>query len=154
MELLTLCTDNTYFQLDNDFYKQNFGLAMGSSLSPLLADIFIEDFEQKIVHKQDKQPIVWWRYVGVVLSIWPHGPEVFNTFLMNIHNKKESINKFTMEQESNNSLPFLDRKPIHTNKHLNYHSDHNINVKKGIIKSLYDRARSSNEKHCGKKKTC
>ncbi|XP_050510634.1 uncharacterized protein LOC126887260 [Diabrotica virgifera virgifera] len=155
MELLTLCTHNTYFQLNNEFYKQNFGLAMGSSLSPLLANIFMEDFENNIISKQNLKPTVWWRYVDDVFSIWPHGSELLDTFLNIINDQEETI-KFTMEKEYNNSLPFLDvliskkdigyetqvyRKPTHTNRYLNYKSNHNINVKKGIIKSLYDRAK-------------
>jgi hypothetical protein len=155
MELITVCTDNTYFQLNNEFYKQSFGLAMGSSLSPLLADIFMEDFETNIISKQNLKPSVWWRYVDDVFSIWPHGSELLDTFLNDINDKEETIT-FTMEKEYNNTLPFLDvliskndtgyetqvyRKPTHTNRYLNFKSNHNINIKKGIIKSLYDRAK-------------
>ncbi|XP_072384752.1 uncharacterized protein [Diabrotica undecimpunctata] len=119
---------------------------MSSSLSLLLAATFMEHFKQNIVHKQDKQPTVWRRYVDNVFSICPNGPEVLNKFLMDINNKKELV-KFTMEQENNNSLPFPDvlitkedigyaakvyKKPTHTNRYLNYHSNHNVNIKKEL----------------------
>ena len=62
-----------------------------------------------------------------------------------------------MEIESENSLPFLDvkvtrdrnqvhtsvyRKPTHTDRYLNYGSNHHPRIKSGIIKCLAHRARS------------
>jgi hypothetical protein len=34
VELAKLCMDQTYFQINNRFYKQNFGTSMGNPLSP------------------------------------------------------------------------------------------------------------------------
>ena len=40
-----LSTYTKYFTFDNDFFIQNDGLAMGSPLSGLLADIYLNYFE-------------------------------------------------------------------------------------------------------------
>jgi hypothetical protein len=39
MDLINLCLDTTYFQFGDQYYEQQRGLAMGSPLSPILADL-------------------------------------------------------------------------------------------------------------------
>ena len=46
MEMLTFCVETTYFGMGSDIYRQEEGLAMGSPLSPVLANIYIEYFEE------------------------------------------------------------------------------------------------------------
>ncbi|KAJ8909998.1 hypothetical protein NQ315_003526 [Exocentrus adspersus] len=165
MELLTLCIKTTYFQLENDFYQQDFGMAMGSSLSPIMSNIFMEHFEETYVKSYINKPKIWWRYVDDVFSIWPHGQDNLTDFLNFLNNIEPTI-KFTLELEENNKLPFLDvmiskyteinsnfqtnvyRKKTNTNRYLNFNSNHHLSIKKGVIKSLYDRAKlvSSNKK--------
>jgi hypothetical protein len=48
MELNDLCLDSTYFQLSDKFYEQRRGLDMGSPLSPVLADLYMEKMETNI----------------------------------------------------------------------------------------------------------
>ncbi|KAG8309916.1 hypothetical protein J6590_074036 [Homalodisca vitripennis] len=40
MELLELCTQCNYFELEGKVYRQDEGVAMGSPLSPIFANIF------------------------------------------------------------------------------------------------------------------
>jgi hypothetical protein len=42
---------STYFCFDGQFYKQMDGVAMGSPLSPVIANFFMEDFEKKAVEQ-------------------------------------------------------------------------------------------------------
>ena len=44
LDLLRLCTNNNFFQFKDRFYKQKFGISMGSPLSPVLANLFMEFF--------------------------------------------------------------------------------------------------------------
>jgi len=37
-------TPNSYFSFDGQFYKQTDGVEMGSPLSPVIANLFMEDF--------------------------------------------------------------------------------------------------------------
>ena len=46
MEMLTFCVETTYFGMGSDIYRQEEGLAVGSSLSPGLANIYTEYFEE------------------------------------------------------------------------------------------------------------
>ena len=47
IELLGLCLCNTYFSFQNKFYEQVEGAAMGSPVSPIVANLYMEYFERK-----------------------------------------------------------------------------------------------------------
>jgi len=38
--------ESTFFSFDNQIYKQNFGIPIGSPLSPIIADIVMQDLER------------------------------------------------------------------------------------------------------------
>ena len=58
---------NTYFSFNNIYYKQIFGSPMGSPVSPLFADIVMEDLETNALlilkNKFNITPIIYVRYV-------------------------------------------------------------------------------------------
>ena len=105
---------------------------MGSPLSLIIADLYMEHFEQEAIRISEYKPNLWLRYVDDTFSIWKHGRARLQDFLTHLNSRRESI-KFTMEIESENSLPFLDvkvtrdrnqvhtsvyRKPTHTDRYL------------------------------------
>jgi hypothetical protein len=47
MELLEVSLRTTYFQVDDKFIQQKYGMAMGIYLSPIVSNIFMEHFEEK-----------------------------------------------------------------------------------------------------------
>ena len=49
IELLGFCLNNTYFLFYNSFYEQTKGAAMGSPLSPIVANIYMEAFENRAI---------------------------------------------------------------------------------------------------------
>ena len=48
-ELLILCTKNVYFTLNEEVYKQAYGVALELLISPVLAGIFIVELENNIL---------------------------------------------------------------------------------------------------------
>ena len=63
MSLLKIVLDHNYFEHDNTHYKQIFGCAMGSPISPVLADLVMEEIEKTAVTTA-LHPSKWWfRYV-------------------------------------------------------------------------------------------
>jgi hypothetical protein len=44
MELLEVCLRTTCFQVEDKFFQQKEGMAMGSSLSPVVSNIYMEYF--------------------------------------------------------------------------------------------------------------
>ena len=81
---------------------------MGNPLSPLLTQIFLDSLESKI----SKNPLFkklnyWHRYVADVLACFTGTDRQLTVFLEYINNLHNNI-KFTIENEINNSINFLD----------------------------------------------
>ena len=80
---------------------------MGSPLSPVIANIYMEKFEEEALDTATDKPFFWVRYVDDTFVIWQHGEAKLQTFLNHLNNRRESI-QFTMEKEEAGSIPFLD----------------------------------------------
>ena len=46
-KLVSLCLNTTFFSFLGELYEHTCGVAMGSPLSPIIANLFMENFEQK-----------------------------------------------------------------------------------------------------------
>ena len=153
----------TYFQFRGEFYEQAEGAAMGSPLSPTIANIFMEDFENKALDTARLKPSLWIRYVDDTFTVWPHGEEYLPEFIAHLNSITPGI-KFTYEIENKGQLPFLDvlvtrnklgglstsvyRKATCSNIYLNAESCNPKSHKESVIRTLVLRAvtHSSNKK--------
>ena len=54
--LLEFCLKTTYFQIQGSFYEQINGAAMGSPISPIVANLFMEDFEVRAIQIANNPP--------------------------------------------------------------------------------------------------
>ena len=79
---------------------------MGSPLSPVMANIYMEHFEEKALESAPLKPTLWLRYVDDTFVLWPHQEDV-TSLLTHLNNIVPAI-QFTMERESSQTLPFLD----------------------------------------------
>jgi hypothetical protein len=75
MELLKVCLRTTYFQVDDKFFQQKDGMAMRSSLSPIVSNIFMENFEKLALDLALLKPSLWLQYIDETFVVWSHGPE-------------------------------------------------------------------------------
>src|SRR5678815_5787490 len=81
--------------------------SMGSPLSPILANIYMELLEHNyILPYTSTHNITWLRYVDDVFAAIPKHIQ-FNNLLNHINNLHPSIT-FTYELSTNDTLPFLD----------------------------------------------
>ena len=153
-QAIELCLHSTYFQFEDSFFEQREGAAMGSPLSPAIANIFMESLEERALKTITQRPSMWIRYVDDTFVIWPHGDDELERFHQHLNQQNQSI-KFTIEEEKDNQLPFLDvlvrrdgnhlrttvyRKPTHTDRYINFNSHHHSRVLRGTIQCLRDRA--------------
>jgi hypothetical protein len=142
-----------YFQ--GKGYRQIDGIAMGSPLSPILADIFMGNIEKRAHHIIDRA-FLYRRYVDDILLITECPQDASLTFTE--FNGLHPNIKVTMESEENNSISFLDlrirrridgsiqrsvhRKCTWSGQYLHFQSFVPIQYKRGLVRTLFHRARS------------
>ena len=68
-QLLRFCLTSTNFQFNGQLYRQLEGVAMGSPVSSVIADIFMADFEETALYNYACPPRIWLRFVDNVLSV-------------------------------------------------------------------------------------
>ena len=104
--LLDFCLNSTSFMFQGKYYQQMEGAAMGSPLSPIIANIFMEHFEQQALASAPHTPSLWKRYVDDTFVILEtnYKEEFFHHI-----NSVDSHIKFTVENSRDDgSIPFLD----------------------------------------------
>ena len=105
MKLTRLCMTQNVFTFRGTCWRIEDGTAMGNSLSPFLANLFLMFLERKL--KLDKLfPRFWCRYVDDVFAIVPQ--RKVDDVLRMLNGTEFSSIKFTKELEQNDQLPFLD----------------------------------------------
>ena len=129
---------------------------MGSPLSPVISNLYLESLEKTATQSAPFKPKLWVRYVDDTFVIWPHGPDRLRSFHQHLNKQHPKI-QFTVEEEKDDQLPFLDvrvskeggrlltsvyRKPTHTERYIPYHSHHHMRTTTGVLRCMRDRARS------------
>ena len=69
ISLLRFTLTNSLFTYNNTIYKQVHGCAMGSPVSPVIANLYMEEIEVRAVTNTANPPKEWDRYVDDVFSI-------------------------------------------------------------------------------------
>jgi len=143
---------STFFTFNNIIYKQTHGTPMGSPLSPVIADIVMQDLETSCLNRINCKLTFYFRYVDDIVMAAPSDKTdlIFKTF-----NQYHNRLKFTIEYEENRSISFLDllltisentiqidwfHKKSFSGRFLSFYSGHPLCHKIGMIYGLVDRA--------------
>ena len=103
--LLEFCLKHTYFSFQGQFYEQVEGAAMGSPVSPIVANLYMEYLEQKALSTAPNPPKFWGRYVDDTFVI--HKEANKQSFLQHINSVDPAI-RFTVEDnKEDGSIPFF-----------------------------------------------
>ena len=68
-ELAKVVLKNNIFEFDEKTFKQKRGTAIGTEFVPPCAILFIADFEEKMLERYEKKPMIWWRYIDDIIFI-------------------------------------------------------------------------------------
>jgi hypothetical protein len=66
---------NSFFTFNRQFYGQIDRVAMGSPLSPVIANFYMEDYEKEVLQSVPRKPHCWFCYVVDTFVIWLNGQE-------------------------------------------------------------------------------
>nr|VZI43459.1 unnamed protein product [Spirometra erinaceieuropaei] len=154
LQLLKFCL-RTYFMFDGTIYEQVKGTPMGSPISGFIAEAVLQRLESLVF--QHHRPKFWARYVDDTFVVIERDQVL--TFKERLNSVFLDI-QFTMEEEEDNQLPFIDvlvcrkdcgglktkvfRKATNTTQILNFNSNHPISHKRSCVRTLFRRV----ETHC------
>ena len=121
-----------YFIFQDRLYEQQEGGAMGSLISPIVANLFMEDFEKRAIESSPHPPCFWRRFVDDTFTIIYTAHK--ESFLEHLNSIDDTIQFTSEDPRPDGSTPFLDilitpeqggslsttvyRKPTHTDLYL------------------------------------
>ena len=110
VQLLKYCLTSTYFTFRDGFYHLTDvdGVALGFPVSSVLANLFMEAFEQKALRtapEEGIEPRFWKRFTVNVFSL--NKKDHAEKLLLHLNSQDKNI-RFSYEKEDDHRLPFLD----------------------------------------------
>ena len=133
--LLELAVDDSFFSFNNKLYRQTDGVAMGSPLGPLFANIFLSHYESQWLKDSPIKPSLYRRYVDDTLWLIPTDSDIQS--LMTFMNSRHANMRFTYETEINNSIPFIGMTITHIGLDNNLHGFQTSVYRKPTSTSLF-----------------
>ncbi|XP_062704649.1 uncharacterized protein LOC134286954 [Aedes albopictus] len=152
LEIVEYCMEASYFCFEGRYFKQTYGTAMGSPLSPIVADIVLDSVIKTAMNSLPFEITIFRKYVDDIFMAIPREcvQQVLDAF-----NRIEPRLQFTTEEEKENRLPFLDMtvirnadqtlttewyaKPIASGRMLNYNSFHQPKYKINVANNFIHR---------------
>ncbi|KXJ69428.1 hypothetical protein RP20_CCG027072 [Aedes albopictus] len=152
LEIVELCMESSYFCYEGQFFMQTYGTAMGSPLSPILADIVLDSVINRALSTLPFESPIFKKYVDDIFMVIP---QQTIQLVLEAFNRIEPRLQFTVEVEKEGKLPFLDMtvirkdsqelttewyaKPIASGRMLNYRSFHQPRYKMNVANNFIHR---------------
>ncbi|XP_071796343.1 uncharacterized protein [Asterias amurensis] len=105
-ELMSHILMKNNFTFSDRHFLQVQGTAMGTKMAPSYANLFMSQLEDRLLSSAPNRPLVWWRFIDDIFSIWCGDQDSLDEFTNHINSFHPTI-KFTTEQ-SLTSVNFLD----------------------------------------------
>ena len=113
-DLLEAVLDGNIFEFDGNLFQQKIGTAMGTSVAPTYACLFMGWLEEFILSawsnhkKHGSKPYLWRRYIDDIFFIWNGDVQELNEFIDFINQQHPNIKFEATFDFEKRSIPFLD----------------------------------------------
>ena len=131
---------------------------MGSPISSIVANLYMEDFEIKAINTAEYPPRIWKRYVDDTFVVIDSAGK--RKFLEHINNMDPHTQFTTDDAQADGSIPFLDTKvmpqpdnsiltcqctesPTHIDLYLQWDSHHHLSANFSVINNLRTQSQDS-----------
>ena len=154
--LLYVVVTTTYLTFQGKMFEQVKGAAMGSPISPIVANLFMEDLKTKTLATAPTPPTLWKRFMEDTFIIIQQSQK--DNFLQHLNAIDDNIYFTCEESDEDGSIAFLDmlittdedgrlntsvyRKATHTDQYLHWDGHHAITSKYSVVGTLFHRART------------
>ena len=152
ISLLEFSLKTTYFQFQGRFFEQLQGAAMGSPISPIVANLYMENFENKAINTAECPPkfleeVCGWHFCGHRCYKEARFPVAHQQCRPHIHFTTEDattvgsipfLDTIVIPQSGNSLLTSVYRK--HTDMYMHWNSHHHLLAKFSVINTLKHRA--------------
>jgi hypothetical protein len=141
----------SYFTFNGQYYGQTDGVAMGSPLSPVIANFYMEDYEKAGLKLASLKPCCWFHYVDDTFVKWPHCPDKLNVFLHHLNSISSAWKPKVKATTSSWTQIFTELMALwdtncttstHTNLYLNTKSHRHSSNKQTILFTLMHKGRT------------
>ena len=138
-DLLNFVLRSTYFQFNKLIYEQLEGTAMGSPVSAVIGNLYMESFRQQAITTSSYKSSIWKHYVDDTFTILDRGDLYSLTASEQPASSLPFVSPWKLS-ENDYKFAFLDtvvsreldgclttgiyRKPMHTSQYLAYNSHH------------------------------
>lgn len=106
LRLLELTLNNNDFNFNGEFYLQICGTAMGKTYAPGLADIYLEEFDERATNDYHIKPLLFYRYLDDIFFVWTGSKEQLLDFERFLNSLIDGITVTLCSSEM--SVDFLD----------------------------------------------
>jgi len=160
-EALRAIWKNSYCVIGDRLVRIKEGLSIGSKLSPVLAEIVMNEWEKKVRLKGGDKLVFFSRYVDDCLGIWKGTKRQLEKFVKEIEDREKGI-ELELEVEKDDTIVFLDmrikkkegkiytewyQKSCASGNYCHARSDVDYSTKRNFIRNMEERIRQvSSEK--------
>lgn len=149
---MSILKNEFFITLTLTIYQQTFGIPMDSLLSLIIADIILQNIEERTIKSIKEIHLLLYRRCmnGKILT----APKTFTNHIKNIFNSYHKRLQFTIENSENNRINLLNiliivedckiycnyKKSTFSGRYFNFLSHHPIQQKRGTFLCIVDRA--------------